>query len=86
MKYSLLLTVDLLDKLARGAVPLQPELVRGTIALALHSQAGGDEMDLLTTIHDLEMLALGQIAGLDQQARHSAATLAALLRRTVGVH
>jgi hypothetical protein len=47
---------------------------------------GGDEIDLLTTIQDLEMLALGQIAGLDQQARHRAATLAALLRRTVGVH
>jgi len=86
MRYSLLLTVDLLDKLARGEVPSQPELVRGTIALALHSQAGGDEMDLLTTIQDLEMLALGQIAGLDEQARRRAATLAAILRPAVGVH
>ena len=86
MRYSLLLTVDLLDKLARGEVPSQPELVRGTIALALHSQAGGDEMDLSTTIQDLEMLALGQIAGLDEQARHRASTLAAILRRAVGVH
>ena len=85
MRYSLLLTVDLLDNLARGEVPSQTELVRGTIALALHSQAGGDEMDLMT-IQDLEMLALGQSAGLDEQARHRASTLAAILRRTVEVH
>jgi len=86
MRYSLLLTVDLLDKLVGGEVPSETELVRGMIALALHSQAGGDEMELLTTIQDLEMLALGQSAGLDEQARHCAATLAAILRRTVGVH
>ena len=86
MRYSLLLTVDLLDKLARGEVRSQPELVRRTIALALHSQAGGDEIDLLTTIQDLEMLALGQNAGLDEQARHRATTLAAILHRAVGVH
>ena len=86
MRYSLEVTVDLLDKLAGGEVPSQTELVRGTIALALHSQAGGDEIDLLKTIQDLELLALGHTAGLDDQARHRAAALATTLRRAVGVH